>query len=143
METKYCNLCKSQLPISQFYKRKGYENRYYTYCRSCTNEKKKIYDKNNPEKYKERKKRYIKNHPDKEREKNRRYRHKYPEKVRKKKRDERTRLIRSYIVKLLLHEGYSRDIIEENPKLIEAKRELLKIKRLIRNKNLNEYEKAN
>lgn len=64
METKQCNICKKTKPIEEFYKNKGMKSGLYNYCKSCTKEQVREWQKNNPESVKRNRENWDVKNPD-------------------------------------------------------------------------------
>ena len=62
---KMCSNCKTEKPITEFYKRKDRTDSYRSQCKSCTNEKSRKYQLANPEQYAEYCRKYRKLNPKK------------------------------------------------------------------------------
>lgn len=59
METKVCTKCKIEKTFDEYYKKKGCSNDLNSYCKKCHLELKQKFRKENPEKYKEQSKVYY------------------------------------------------------------------------------------
>lgn len=162
METKICTKCGEEKELSDFNNRKSGKLGKSSVCKSCTNDYQKVYRQDNPDVAK---RSYVKN-IDKKKEYakiynlvNRKlcierqisYRLKNPESSNKYYHDnkksqlDKQKLYRaknpdyyfkqdSYIVGILKGQGFEKGDI--TPELIETKRVMLKIKRLIKNREL-------
>ena len=147
--TKVCSKCKKELELSFFYKHKNCKYGVTSWCKSCQLECNKKWRKNNPEKHKESNLKWRKNNPEKYKESHLKWYKNNPEKCRlinlkwnknnpikrkelNRKFEKKAREILSdKIVKSdLCHMGIPRENI--TPELIEQKRELLKMHRLIK-----------
>lgn len=126
-QTKKCSKCGEEKSIFDYYKRRAH-------CKSCVREKIKEWQNDNKEKVVEIKRRSAKKHIKTKRIKNKEYKKNNPQKQSIHKSSQIYNLTDGYIKDLLCNHG-NRTVSELITKdMIDAKRELVKLKRAIYDK---------
>lgn len=118
---KTCLCCKKEKQFSDFYKHKRGKNGLREICKKCHIIKTRKYD--TPQKKKLRSKKWEENNIDKRK------------KINKKFSEKNKGSLSNRVVKHRLRdEGFSVDAIKQNPELVELKRNLIILKRTIKQK---------
>lgn len=134
MKTKVCRKCGIEKNIEEFPKHKIMKNGYNSWCKLCHNNASKEWRKNNKEKFKELTKEWSKNNRERHSEKKRIWNKNNKEYISKYHIHHRNNLTDTYIIKCIRNNNpsiLSKDL-KNNPKLIEAWRTNLLIKRAIK-----------
>ena len=124
MKTKVCGRCKVSLPTENFiyfFEKNRNKWRYASYCKSCQKQNAKKHYNNNKEKYIDLANKWQINN----REKRNQITGEYQKRV-------RANLTNSYITKLLDASEISREFVNKNPEVIEARRLQVKINRKLK-----------
>jgi hypothetical protein len=136
---KCCTTCKVEKPFDNFSNAKKYKDGKYYECKLCQNSKAKINRLKRGDEFKEYSKKYRQSNKYKEYIKTEKYlnykktlRSSNASKQRKniRQRKERENLHSSYLILQLRHKGFSFEQLMQNPEIIEAQKEIIKIKRL-------------
>jgi hypothetical protein len=153
METKKCSTCGEVKPINEFYKQKSHKDGCQSSCKNCRSQWAKLYYQKKSEEIKNRvsiwadknkgkvkiykKESYLRNYEKnrhKYRERNKLYYQKKYDKLLKERQKRIIDLADRYIKDSLIRSGW--DKTKLNPEIIEEKRNIIKVKRVI--KKINE-----
>lgn len=63
METKKCSTCKTEKPVTDYYKNTSRKDNLQSQCKACVNIKKRLHYQNNKEKYKKAYQEFLKRNP--------------------------------------------------------------------------------
>lgn len=133
METKTCTKCKEDKSLTSFHKCTAYKDGLNYTCKTCTNEEHNKWVSENRLKFKGYGSKWVKKNSEKIHKREAKYRKNNSEKIRKKQcvweKDQAERITDGYVSHLL--KTPLNDIPVE---IIEAKRQIIQINRLIKQK---------
>lgn len=129
-KTKTCNVCGRILPLSEFHKKSIAKDGHTNACKVCVSVKSLKY--RNSIEFKIKQKEYNQTYKEKIALRRKKWRENNPEKIKKYNKNFGKSLKKSYIVKLLLQMGFSREDI--TLELIETQRTIIRTKRILWNK---------
>ena len=157
---KICSKCKEEKSVDMFYKNKSRKGGFHYECKPCDNIRKRVYVnknrdkvnkrrrdfwKDNPEKYKkylEKGKIYIENNKEKEIKRHHKYYKKNKDKELNRGKKYRDELADNYVIRCMLQNNKTLKA-EDIPKwLIEAKRQEMKLKRILKKGDKDERQKT-
>lgn len=145
---KICSKCKEEKSKILFSKSKATKDGVQGICKQCSSiifkkyresntRKLKLLDKqwrlNNIEKCKEKKKAWNQNNPEKKRQHGLNWVKRNPEKIKYINTNKVLNLIPSYVKDRLRQMGFSKEILNNNPELIETQKLIIQFKRHIKN----------
>ena len=152
METKICPKCREEKPLEEFYRDKSKKDGRHSYCKICSSQTNKLWYQENLEevknrakdwKYKNKEKakihkkesylRNFENNKHKYRERNKLNYQKNHDKILKENQKRTIDLADRYIKESLIQSGW--DKTKLNPDVIEEKRNIIKVKRIIKQLN--------
>jgi hypothetical protein len=133
MPSRTCTLCKVAKPLSEYHKKAAYHDGLDPWCKACKHEKDTVRYWSDPSRYKRKSAAYHKAHPDKARKWKLESAERHRDEDRQKRRAEIQDLSDHYVRQLFCENNVL--TFSDIPQcLVEARRELIKLKRAIHEK---------
>lgn len=129
---KKCNKCGEVLPLHMFCKNKATKDKLNNVCKTCSKKYDKAYYEENKEGINKKKKVYYRENKEEIKKKVKAYSDKNKEKRLDYQRERILKLPDSYVRQLLNNQGIDESLI--TPEIMELKRAVLKVKRIIKQK---------